>query len=73
MKIKSFLILTLLISISLTFINCTGDDDDDNPSINIFGIQDDKDLGLETKAQIEADAVNYPILDSAKYPLAYQQ
>lgn len=71
MKKVYLLLISILVSFSFLFINCTGDDDDDN-KINIFSIQDDKALGLESKLQIETDDTNYPILDSTKYPSAYQ-
>lgn len=39
--------------------------------LNLFSIQDDKTLGLQTKQQIESDPVQFPILDPNRYPAAY--
>lgn len=39
--------------------------------INIFSIEDEKQLGLQTKSQIEADPTQFPILDPASHPEAY--
>ncbi len=41
-------------------------------SINLFSIEDDKELGIQVSQQIESDPVTYPILDSAQYPDAYE-
>jgi beta-barrel assembly-enhancing protease len=41
--------------------------------VNIFSIQDDLDLGAELAAQIEADPKNYPLLDEAQFPDAYNK
>lgn len=43
---------------------------DDN-TINIFSIQDDKNLGLQVKTEIFNNPSEYPILDSTQYPQAY--
>ncbi|HTO15562.1 MAG TPA: M48 family metalloprotease [Edaphocola sp.] len=40
-------------------------------SLNLFSIQDDKDLGLQTKAQIEADPAQFPILNPSSNQAAY--
>lgn len=39
--------------------------------INLFSIQDDMQLGRDTKAEIEADPATYPVLDEGQYPEAY--
>lgn len=41
-------------------------------SLNIFSIEDDKQLGLQTKSQIEADPAQFPIVDPATHPAAYK-
>lgn len=43
----------------------------DGSGLNIFSIEDDKQLGLQTKAQIEADPAHYPILDPGTHAAAY--
>lgn len=39
--------------------------------INVFSIDDDKQLGLQTKQMIEADPAQYPILNRNSYASAY--
>lgn len=39
--------------------------------LNLFTIQDDINLGIQTKEAIEADPETYPVLDEAQYPEAY--
>jgi predicted Zn-dependent protease len=39
--------------------------------VNIFSVQDDIDLGAQLAAEIEADPKNYPLLDEAQFPDAY--
>ncbi len=70
-KINLFLlpILSLLI---LTTNSCTKNEDGTSGGINLFSLQNDKDLGLQVKGQIEAEPANYPILSEAQYPVAYQ-
>jgi predicted Zn-dependent protease len=43
----------------------------DSGGLNIFSIDDDKQLGLQTKAQIEADPAQFPILDPSTHTEAY--
>ena len=57
MKRFSFYIFATILSTTL-FFSCNKDE-----GINIFSIQDDKDLGMQTAAQIAADPAQFPILD----------
>ena len=41
-------------------------------AVNFFTLQDDIDFGAQVAAEIESDPVNFPILDSASYPEAYE-
>lgn len=62
------LVLVLACSCStFTFNSCSKDGE----KINIFSIEDDKTLGLQTKQQIEADPAQFPILPEAQYTVAY--
>ncbi|RYZ18904.1 MAG: peptidase M48, partial [Sphingobacteriales bacterium] len=54
------------LSIVLFFAGCSKDG-----GLNIFSIEDDKQLGLQTKQQIESDPAEFPILDPAAYPAVY--
>jgi len=48
------------------FTRCTKDG-----KVNIFTVQDEIDLGLQVKAEIEADPAQYPILPRGQYAEAY--
>lgn len=64
------ILLFLLIGFSpILFVACEKNPDD--KTINIFSVQDDKTLGLQTKTEIFNDPVNFPILDSVQYADAY--
>ncbi len=56
-----------LLSLSLTSIDFTGG----CGGINLFSIEDDKNLGSQVDQEIQADPANYPILDESQYPEAY--
>jgi len=64
-KTFTTLLLTATLAIGL-FTGCTKDG-----AINVFSIEDDKSLGLQTKQQIEADPGEYPILSPSAYPSVY--
>lgn len=66
MKQTLQLLFAATLSIS-TFIGCSKD----GGGINLFSIQDDKDLGLQTKQQIMSDPAEYPILNPATNTAAY--
>lgn len=40
--------------------------------INIFTVEQDKQLGAQVAAEIDANPAEYPVLDSARYPEVYQ-
>ncbi len=58
----------LLLSLLATFFysGCSKDG-----AVNIFSIEDDKQLGLQTKQMIENNPSEYPILDPGRYASAY--
>jgi predicted Zn-dependent protease len=66
---KKSLFFIMLLS-SFLLVTC-GDDDDKDNNINIFSIEDDKQLGLQVSAEIEADPSTYPVLSETQYPEAY--
>jgi len=62
-----------LISITLVFIFTTGCKKDSNESIiNLFTVDDDIAFGKSMEAEIAANPQEFPVLDSAAYPEAYQ-
>ena len=62
--------VVLFIAFGAGLSACT-DDEGNKRTVNLFTVQDDKDFGAQVAAEIEADAINFPILDSAQYPEAY--
>jgi len=64
-KFNKLAVVFAAATISL-FSGCTKDG-----GLNIFSIEDDKQLGLQTKQQIEADPAQFPILNPASYPGVY--
>jgi len=74
MKKKQLISLTL---ITLLVGSCGvskehKDDKIPKGGINLFSIQQDKDLGIQVAAQIESDPAQFPILDSASNTAAYK-
>ena len=65
MKIK-LLSLSFLTGMAMLAGGCTKDG-----SVNIFSLEDDKSLGLQTKQQIEADPGQFPIMSPTTYSAAY--
>ncbi len=55
--------------LALATASCNKNPDDN--SFNIFGIDEDKQLGKQTVAEIEKNAAEYPILSETDYPDAY--
>ena len=58
--------MTCATAATLFFSGCKKDE-----GINIFSIQDDKDLGLQVSQQIAADPGTYPVLSPTQYASAY--
>ena len=56
--------------LAITFTACEKDNPSDS-SFNLFTIEDDKKLGAQVDAEIEANPQEYPILSPAQYPAAY--
>ena len=61
----------VIIFISIFTISLTGCKKDGDNSINIFSIEDDKQLGMQLAAEIAADPETYPVLSESQYPEAY--
>lgn len=61
--------LLLLIG-TVMFYRCSNDSRSSG-GVNIFAIDDDKKLGLQMSQQIEADPVQYPLLNTTTYATAY--
>jgi Zn-dependent protease with chaperone function len=65
---RFFGFLPVLAAISLIFLASCGKDSD---GINIFTVEDDKQLGLQMQQEIQAHPAEYPLLQASQYPEAY--
>ncbi len=54
---------------AITLITACGNPDDN--SINIFSIEDDKELGAKVNTEIQSNPAEYPVLSRTQYPQAY--
>ncbi len=72
MKKIKLLLLPIISVLIITTNSCTKNEDGTGGGINIFSLQNDKDLGLQVKGQIEAEPNAYPILSQTQYPVAYE-
>ncbi|MCC7030976.1 MAG: hypothetical protein IT257_11780, partial [Chitinophagaceae bacterium] len=61
----SILLLSLLSLMALT--SCNKNDE----GVNIFTIDQDKELGMQVKQEIASDPAQYPILNRTTYSAAY--
>ena len=66
MDIKIKLSFFLLIGLIFTIYSC------DDGRINVFTVEDDIQMGREVTDEIKANPDDYPILDEAEYPDAYE-
>lgn len=58
-----------LLMMALVFL---GSCNDDSNGINIFSVEDDKQLGLQMQQEIEANSAEYPLLSESQYPDSYE-
>lgn len=64
-------VICLLLALTPTFLQSCKDENGENPGLNLFSIEDDKAFGEQVVAEIDADPVTYPQLDSATNAVAY--
>jgi predicted Zn-dependent protease len=62
-KLIFFAVFAATVAALWTASSCSG--------INLFSVQDDKDLGAQVDEEIESSPSEYPILDESDYPDAY--
>ena len=67
---KKFKIIYLLLLLT-TLMGVISGCDKGTKTVNIFSLDDDKQLGNQMVTEIESNPAQYPILDSAQYPAAY--
>lgn len=65
------LLIVALCSASVMFSACNKKDSSGGGGLNLFSIQDDKDLGLQVKSEIASDPAEFPIMDPVAYASAY--
>ncbi len=71
-KIKTYLITGIIIvSCTLSCKDKSSGLSDPCTDINVFSLNEDKQLGQQVAAEIGINTVDYPILDEAIYPVAY--
>lgn len=73
MKFKNImLVMAATALVAACGLGKNGTDDVPSGGINLFTLQQDKDLGKQVAGEIEADPAQFPILDSAKNVAAYK-
>jgi beta-barrel assembly-enhancing protease len=60
-----YLTIILAFTLGASFVGCA------DGGLNLFTIEDDKSLGLQSKAEIESNAQEFPIIPRAQKPEAY--
>ena len=65
-------LINLPVGIMLTMLVILGSCKKDGGGINIFTVEDDKQLGLQMEQEIQSDPVAYPLVNKAQYTQAYQ-
>lgn len=68
MRLTKTIVAVLAISITSIFIGCKDKDGD----FNLFSIEDDKQMGAQVDAEIEADKKQFNIMSPSQYPTAYE-
>lgn len=67
---KSIFRMILLSGVLMSFATCSKNPDDS--SINIFSIEDDKQLGAQVNAEIQSNPQEFPILSRTQYAASYE-
>ena len=62
--------IALVMAVALSFTACKKDDNKE--TVLLFSPEQDKQLGAQLKAEIFANPDEYPVLDEAQYPFAYE-
>jgi len=68
MKRYSLFLSGTFLFVALIFTSCNKD----NAGINIFTVEDDKQLGLQMQQEIQSNTADYPVLPEGQYPASYQ-
>lgn len=71
LKVKVIAMLVIAAGFTTTLSNCKKEDGTNLIQFNLFTIDDDKKMGQEVSAEIEANPAEYPILSESKYKTAY--
>lgn len=65
-------IISLPVGILMLAMVFLGSCSEDNNGINIFTVEDDKQLGLQMRQEIESNTAEYPLMQESQYPDAYE-
>lgn len=68
---KTILPLISIVTVAILVACGTINEKNKGKGINLFTVEQDKELGAQVAAEIDADTVNYPLLDSVKYKDVY--
>jgi predicted Zn-dependent protease len=72
MKFKIFKVASLFLIITALFYACgTSKNQSGSKGLNLFTVQQDKDLGAKVAHEIDSNSREYPLLDSIKYREVY--
>jgi len=63
--------IIVLIGITILLFSGCKKDENNDPTFNIFSVNNDIEFGNQLKAEIEANPADYPLLDSVQYAEAY--
>ena len=70
---KKYILPLISIFVLTTLVSCgVFNEKNKGKGFNVFTVEDDKALGAKVAAEIDADTVNYPLLDSVQYKDVYQ-
>lgn len=69
---KRIVLFSFAVSGLLLFMGACNNSKNLGTGINVFTIDQDRQLGAQVAAEIDGNPNEYPLLDSAKYPDAYQ-
>ena len=73
MKFKYLKLVSILLVVVSIIVACASSKNQSEPSkgLNLFTVQQDKDLGFKVAHEIDSNSREYPLLDSIKYKEVY--
>ena len=71
-KMKKITLYLFILTVSVITSCGVANEKNKGKGINLFTVQQDRDLGAQVAAEIDGDPAQYPLLDSIKYKEVYQ-